>query len=324
MITTPRHAPARSFDRRAILWNLVIFLVFFCGAGIRLYYEGELPIPDVKRIEAGNRERHWQSKIRIRKKGNILLLGDSRINHGLSPTIIQAQLPEGSWRGFNLGFNGGGLNPTIFEFAESRLDQDPGTKIIVLGVTPGSLTLQSSKNHQFEQLQRRSWLTAMAYMFFPTIVGTLSKEPVSLENELFYGLGEFHEDGWEGALRLPNEWPDAWLPGMRRLFDKDRIRPELWDGLMEQTRKWSNQGIYVIGFRPPTSAAMIEIENKNGNFDVARFEQEFEAHGGHWISIDASRYRPYDNSHLPLSEAIRLSEEVGQRIAAIISDRSDD
>ncbi len=321
MITTPRHAPARSLGRRAILWNLVVFLVFFCGAGIRLYFKGEMPVPDTKRIEVGNRERHWQSKVRIRKKGNILLLGDSRINRGLSPTILQAQLPEGSWRGFNLAFNGGGFDPRIFEFAESRLERKPGTKIIVLGISPRALTLENSKNYQFERLQSRSWISAMAYIFFPAIMGTLSREPIDLEIELFCGLEEFHDDGWQAALRLPNEWPDAWLPEAKRLFHKDRVRPELWDGVMKQTREWSNRGIYVIGFRPPTSAAMTEIENEDGKFDVARFEKEFEAHGGHWISVDASKYRTYDNSHLPRSEAVRFSEAIGQEIAVILSDR---
>jgi hypothetical protein len=156
---------------------------------------------------------------------------------------------------------------------------------------------------------------AMAYTLFPTLMGILSSEPLNLETELFYGLEEFHDDGWQAAMHLPNEWPEAWLPGATRLFKEDGVQPELWDGLMTQTREWSRQGVHVFAFRPPTSAAMIAIEDDLGEFDVRRFAEEFEEHGGRWIEIDASGYRSYDNSHLPRSEAIRLSEKIGRRIA---------
>jgi hypothetical protein len=242
------------------------------------------------------------------------------VNEGLSPGILTAELPGEDWKGLNLAFNGGGLNSTIFEFADHRLDRDAARKIIVLGISPAQLTREGVKNEHFHSLLKRSPFVAAAYISFPVLTGLLMREEPDPQVLHYYGQHKFYDDGWEAALRLPNEYPEAWLPGFRRLFSIHKVDPELQKAMMHQTRAWTESGIRVFAFRPPVSPAMLELENTRGPFDESAFAAAFKAHGGHWIEIDASQYRTYDNSHLPRSEAIRLSREIGRKIAAALAD----
>lgn len=314
------HHPSRGrIDLRDILRNIVLFLVFLGGSAFILFFKGEFPSPEPERIEAGLGERFWQIKARSPRKANVLFIGDSRVNQGISPAAFISELPGANWTGRNLSFNGGGLNPEIFDFAESRLDlKSSRPPVIVMGISPGSLTLLSSRNEHFQKLKKRPLAHALAYIFFPKIVGSLSKAEIDMEIQLFPGQNEYHEDGWQAARRDFDLWPDAWIAGTERLFRIDSIRPEFREALLKRTQTWSEKGIIVIGFRVPTSPRLREIENVDGVFDELAFANDFIAHGGTWIPVDPNDYRTYDNSHLEKADATKLSMYLGRQTAALL------
>lgn len=314
------HSPPSLLSSLSILRNVVFFFVFFAASAFIFILEAELPAADPKRIDAGLRERFWQLKIRDRKKVNVVFLGDSRVNQGLSPSVFSTALPGNEWTCRNLAFNAGGLNPLVFDLAESRLDLDSSRRpIIIMGVSPGSLTHQGAENEHLEKLRKRSLIQTTGYIYFPRIAGALSREKLDIEVEHFAGQNEYHDDGWQAALRFDNVWPDAWLEGTRHLFRRDYIRPEVRQELMKRTRRWSEKGILVVGFRPPTSPRLRQIENVDGKFDEEAFAREFISNGGVWISIDPDSFRAYDNSHLSKGEAIKLTKLLAREVSVILS-----
>lgn len=308
------HVIRTSVGRFTILRNVLVFAVFLTAAVYALILKGDFPSPDPLKMEAGISERFWQLKVRGCSEAQLVILGDSRVNTGVSPAILTDQLPGEGWRGLNLAFQWGGLNPEIYDFAETRLDvSSPLPPVILLGVSPGTLTLERRANQQFHSLLQTSWLMAQAYIFFPRLAGMLSRGEVSPEIKQHPGKTDYHDSGWQFAIRNEDRRPDAWLEVYR---DVDRISRELRADCMNRVHRWTEKGIHVFAFRPPTSPALRKIENSATGFDESRFTEDFEASGGHWIEVDASRFQTFDNSHLSGDQAVRLSRELGRQIAA--------
>lgn len=305
-----------------MLRNIVFFLVFLLAAAFFGLYDAEMPGPDPLKIEAGYHERFWQLKARSPRRADVVLTGNSRVNQGVSPAALIAELPGEGWTGRNLAFNASGLNSTLFEFVEGRLDlESPRPAILVIGITPSMLTSAGAENAHLESLLSRPWWRAKAFIHFPRLAGLLSREEPPPEVKLYPGQNEYHDDGWQAVLREMNRRPNAWLKSSRRLFTIDRIRPELYQGFMEQLERWSDQGILVFGFVPPTSPAMETLERELAGFDARKLAEDFIGHGGLWIEIDPAEYRNYDNSHLPRAEALKLSRKLGREISRVLSAR---
>jgi hypothetical protein len=83
-------------------------------------------------------------------------MGDSRVYRGISPAEIEKGIP--SMKVINFGFSAGGLNSLLFAEAEKRLTENKGEpRMIVLGITPYSLTEDTINNEQFLEEKARSW-----------------------------------------------------------------------------------------------------------------------------------------------------------------------
>ena len=91
----------------------------------------------------------WVNKTHYSKKSAILFLGDSRTYRGISTEAVNTVFP--SQEVLNLGYSSGGLNNRMFNFASQLIDTKSPIKIIILGVTPFSLTVEARKNEHFLQ-----------------------------------------------------------------------------------------------------------------------------------------------------------------------------
>lgn len=314
----------KSSSRRnaaATLWNLTVFTAFLSATVVLTNFRWDSFTLHPQRIESGLHERFWQLKIRDWSSANLLILGDSRANQGVSPALLAGQQNGHDWKARNLAFNAGGLNPDIYELADRRLAARGGPRVILLAVSPLALTDEGSRNKHYRTLCKRPWSTALAFILFPKAMGVLSREELDLTIKMYPGLQEYHDDGWMAVLRIPGEYPEANLSWYNELFDFGKVMPELLRDLYEQTERWSEEGVNVFAFRPPVSAAMRAIEAQKSGFDEGAFVRDFEARGGRWIDIDPSNYRTFDNCHLYRSEAVRLSRELGERIAAQLAEK---
>jgi hypothetical protein len=149
----------------------------------------------------------------------------------------------------------------------------------------------------------------------PIHLNTLSnhdEENTSQTQEGYYL--EFHDDGWVASWTVP-EYSTAALPSYREIFTSTQVSPQLVQKLMEQTRRWISEGIKVYAFRPPSSQAMVALENQMSGFNEVIFIQQFEAAGGTWLSLPLASYHSYDSSHLDKGSAIQLSLDIARMIS---------
>lgn len=308
------------------LGNVVIFLIVLgvCAALPYIQREGALQKADPFRIRGVVSERYWILKVKGWRKFNVVVLGNSRANQGVSPSTLVAELPGDNWRGKNLAFNAGGLNPSIFKLAESRLDLDSSNPpMVIMGVTPATLTRKAALNEHYERVRTRSLLQAEIHYRLQQVI-TAIYGIVQGQDEVAVQKDEFLDDGWWATTQRKVGQSEAWVDLSRHLFEVDGVNPDLYRELMDQTRDWTERGIHVFAFEPPISSVLHEAEMSGSQFDEERFAEDFAAHGGHWIDIDHSSFYTYDNSHLPRDEALRLSKRLGQEIARILFNPSGD
>jgi hypothetical protein len=89
-------------------------------------------------------DRFWTQKTFKAPHYTMILLGDSRIYRGVSPKILEAQLP--GTRILNFGYSSGGLNNLIINEARNKLSPNATPPVVVLGLSPSSLTEKSNSN----------------------------------------------------------------------------------------------------------------------------------------------------------------------------------
>jgi hypothetical protein len=109
------------------------------------------------------------------------------------------------------------------------------------------------------------------------------------------------------------------LKSYKDFFSKTQVSTDLVKGVIDQTRQWTNQGIRVIAFRPPSTFEMVDLENKISGFDERSFVQQFTQAGGIWLDIPIEPYHSYDGSHLVKASAIQLSIDLANRLREDLS-----
>jgi hypothetical protein len=257
-------------------------------------------------------DRFWLRKVFGHAPGtqNIIMIGDSRLYRGLSPAAFEAALP--GTKALNYGFSSGGHNPVIFADVDRMLTTDRGKpRAVILAITPHSLTPRTQANEHYLSYRRRHGESAEATPFSDyfrpldskrmrkIITGNLNI-PTSDE------ISEYHDDGW-----LQTDWvkhdPAYALSSYQELFTNNTVSQSIIDDVYRQTKIWRNQGIIVIGYRPPTTSSMLALETAKSGFDESAFRAGFTKAGGLWVEPGPG-YKSYDGSHLTPESAKKLSD----------------
>lgn len=278
------------------------------------------PRDDSSVFERSRAERFWIMKAQNKSKYDVLIVGDSRTYRGVSPAEMSKILR--GLRIYNVAFSAGGLNPEIYDLADRMLDTSSKERIIVLGVTPGSLMESTEDNRLYREEHNRS---RMAYLERVYINACLEKFAAFDWETVAYGvtgrrsqgprfINHYKDDGWVGSDVYPED-PTEELSAYREVMTRFQVKAALVEALLARTHDWAIKGVAVFGFRPPTSGAMLDLEGKMSGFDEQTFVKEFEAAGGTWISVDPKQYHSYDGSHINESSAIRLSDYIAAEIA---------
>ncbi|HEY8964575.1 MAG TPA: hypothetical protein VIN59_08965 [Alphaproteobacteria bacterium] len=269
-------------------------------------------------IDAQKREdAYWLHKVHGYKaaSANIVLSGDSRVYRGLSPAVFEQTLI--GMKTINFGFSSGGHNPIIFAEID-RLLKTGGARAVVLGITPWSLTSKAQENAQFVDYKRKHESvdeTKLGHILRPLSfahVKNIAQGKVEKKSSSF--TQDFREDGWvrsDDAMRNPI----AALSSYAHLFDGNKVDPTVIAVILAQVSTWHDRGIAVIGYRPPTSAAMVKLENEASGYNEALFAAEFRKAGGFWVDLPDS-FETYDGSHLTPESAEKLSKVLAEAIEA--------
>jgi hypothetical protein len=221
----------------------------------------------------------------------------------------------------NFGFPGCALDRPYLEAVEALLDPTGKAATVVVGVTPHSLTAHAARDSGFLSERRRPltevyarlYLAPVERFFRPIDLATTLKQVAHPEQRVWGNyLEDLHDDGWVASRQVP-ERPGSALGEYRRVLEP--VSPEIVDGLLETVTAWSGRGIRVLGFRPPSSDAMVQLEAQRSDFDEPSFAESFERAGGVWLRFGGS-YHSYDGSHLREDAARALSRELAMTIAS--------
>ena len=285
---------------------------------------------DVESMSMWLRKSQWGAEF------DVVAGGDSRVSCAVSPAAMQPAL--GRYRIGNFGFLGNAWEPNYLRALERLLDPKSAQKILLLGITPLSLTPRASRDNGFVRTQTMHPLEVELELRLSGLLHFL--RPLNLtdiRNKITGGKRGYrvtlYPDGWMAQTRFPND-KTAELERYRRLFVDNQVDPERVDELIEAVEKWSDEGIRVFGFRPPSTVAMVGLEDSESGFDERELVARFEAAGGTWLPWDGREYISHDGpgrgcalrrfwtgSHRrPLDHRIDIGQRIGRRHQRIMSE----
>jgi hypothetical protein len=296
-----------TYKRKTTL-AIILFIIFTLVVGI---------IKENQSTSEILRKNFWTKKVHSKKKYNIIFLGDSRIYRGIDTKKFKDGLADETMELLNFGFSSGGYNAVIFNAAEKKMKQNDN-KIIVLGITPFSLTPKAQLNqHYLEELNRSKGDVIERLYFYPFL---FFFEPYNLQTIIYPELEKyfekFHNDGWVESYKIPQNPNEALLP-YKKEFENNVVNELIMEELFNKVSEWNNKGIKVYAFRPPTTPQMEKLENNLSGFSEQKFILKLKSVGGNWLEIeDKYRYNSYDGSHLHFKSAQKLSLYLGSKVKA--------
>lgn len=262
------------------------------------------------------KEKFWADKVHSKKKYDVLFAGDSRIYRGVDPKSVSEEL--GGLEVINFGFSSGGYNDVMFNEINNRLKMNNETSIIVLGLTPYSLTPKAQENQHFNQEKNRDIKEVLNRRFINPALNFFDPiKPTDLihANKAPKGYQErFRSHGWVESRKTPFN-PKAALPIYVKDFKDNLVSKDVLESLYGQIKLWQQQGIEVLAFRMPTTLEMETLENAISGYDEKEIKKRIEEAEGKWIEIkDRYHYSSYDGSHLIDTSAREFSRYLGKQI----------
>ena len=275
-------------------------------------------------------DQFWALKASWENCADVVLTGDSRVYIGVSPQAMRQALPGRTI--LNFGFSANGYSAEYLQRARNVLRQD-GSRIIVLGITPRSLSFRCLADNGYTQVMKdfgssKGWGAAAGLQTTMCVLA----EPLTFENavsELVHWNNarpptfDYYADGWMRAHKMRDDFGDSlnvYAAGYEN--EKERPAPAVIGALLEQVRQWRKEGVRVYAFRVPTSPQMYVLENRLSGFNEQTFASGLEQSGGVWIPTEQMIYHSWDGSHLRYDSAIQLSLDLARKIAAAEAARS--
>ncbi len=279
--------------------------------------------------EALKADLFWAQKLSWRAEASCVIAGDSRACRALVPNVLDKT--HSRRRTLNFAFDSSGYSAAYLNAIEAVLDPHATERIVLLGITPYSLTPTALATNEFEY--RRNWMPfqSMAGLYakqslryvhpmrvdqaYDDLIAAMPKAATNAERDR-----EFHDDGWL-AMNRHDGRENVYAEHYRASFEGNTVDSEIVEQLLQYVRDWREKGIRVIAFRPPVSEIILSIENEYSGFDESAFRAAFEAAGGRWIDIEPTRYVTYDGSHVGREEAERFTANLAKNLASLPIER---
>lgn len=287
--------------------TLALSLALALGVG------SALPPPPRFQVNEGvHPERFWAMKLRWGASFDVALGGDSRVFRGLSPAAMSGAL--GGLRVANFGFSSAGLADPYLSALGALLDPRSPRRVVVLGVTPHSLTRHAARANGYLSERTRSPQDVRARLYLAPLASFF--RPVSLDEWLDSAplggsyIQNFHTDGWVASRLLP-EAPDSALAEYERVLEP--IDPALVRALLDRVERFRREGVEVVACRPPSSPAMRALEEGRTGFREAQIASCLARAGARWLRV--GDYPTYDGSHLREDGALAWSRDLAAALA---------
>lgn len=298
--------------KKTFITFLTIFVIF---GGYKLYYMSYC-VPEQNRTTD---KKFWYKKTFASNDKDIVLVGDSRVYRGLSPATMNILLKENKI--LNFGYSSAGFDPYFLDEAVKKLSAD-GKRILVLGITPHSLTTIAAQNeHYREQAHQEKlpfWVKDIEDFFGrdSTIASIKYLLNMKQTSEKYYSV--YHDDGW-CECHYPLD-PGRGLSIYQKRFSSYQVSSEVVENMLSKVKELTKIGVTIFAFRPPTYPDMEKLEDATSGFVEKDFIRDFEAAGGRWLFLDDRfSFDCYDGSHITGKAAKKLSHELGQKIASALA-----
>ena len=263
----------------------------------------------------------WQAKVQWAEEADVVIGGDSRIYRGVSPAAVSAGAGWSGLRIRNFGFSNAALDTEYLEATERVLDPKSTVRLVVLGVTPHSLTPRAARNNDF--LDQRRVADSAAFSIAPLFGNLLEPlQPIGVlelmllmlsPDDVVHYKEDFRADGWVKSSRQP-EAPRSALADYREKYATSQVDPALVAQVVEFTRECQTRGIRVAAFRPPVSAEMDALEGSSSGVNWAELRKGFTDAGGLWLEPVRTGFHSYDGSHLGGDQAEAFSHALGREL----------
>lgn len=262
----------------------------------------------------------WARKADWGPEFDLVLAGDSRVFRGVSPEIVG---PATGLRVANFGFGGNGFTERYLQDCE-RLLNSKGARVVVLALTPSTLTPSASKTNAHLELQgghaAERWLDGkVGGLLYPLRPLPLTDVLLAVQGR-DKGHQEFHPSGWVESVH-PEEDYGPVLQAYRDVFVNNQVADPIVRALLGRVSDWIKRGITVFVFRPPTSPAMAALENRLSGFDERDLRARFVERGATWLAFE-NVYASYDGSHLSAAAARGFSTDLGASLAKHLAGRT--
>ena len=264
-------------------------------------------------------QKFFNRKVAPSQKYDMVFLGDSRVLTGINPEFFERKL---NCTAFNAAFTGGGINGEILRHAAEKLlsGNTRAPRSVIIGMTAMSMGESSRRNKSFNQI--KSELAAQGDGFFSDYIRIPFQK---IRSKHFKNLFKNekpatvpYDNGYlERFAVVKKKAQERSIQTYRISFHKYKFSQENLRELIGYVRMWKKENVTVFVFRPPVNPAMDALENEFGKCDFALIQRIVEESGGVWLEVDKREtYNSYDSSHLASDEAIRLSEDLSDKVAA--------
>lgn len=264
---------------------------------------------------------HW------RQCADVVLAGDSRVGCGVSPSEMGRFLK--GQRIYNYFFTGNGYSLEYLEAIENVLDPASEQRMIILGISPQSLTPLMTKKRDFHE-DRKNYASQSVTLarWFRTL---LCHTAPMTRNEIFGGrlakngttqkYVEVFADGWMAAYSEPADYSGYLHDARYNIFHNNYVSADIVANVMHAVARWRREGIRVYAFRPPTVAEMVSLEKELSGFDEEEFKATFETAGGIWLDVNPFGYPSHDGCHLRRDGAVAFTRDLSEMILAAEEER---
>ena len=246
---------------------------------------------------------------------SIVAVGDSRVEYAIVPQVFRSKIQGAST--LNFGFSGGSVNGLMLSKAKKKLTGDSSRKVMLVAISPHSLTKRSSENTSYNLIASKPAYEVFEYQYLGWLLALFDPiKPIDVWYEMLdirRGSYYFFETGgWKYAEVYPKD--SSALKGYPRAFANNPIDRTVIDELFSNVEELSRSNILVIGFRVPSIPEMWAIEDSITSFEQLNIPERFESAGGHWLDFPPSGYSSFDASHLTRESAIKFSQEVSDSV----------
>ena len=287
--------------------NLII-LTFIFIVSIKFL----LPDPKTNKEQL---DSFWSNKTHASNSFDILACGDSRIYRGVSSDVINPNRKNLAF--LNLGYSSAGLSDDYLKFVLSKFKPRSKNKILIVGITPHSLTFEAFKNEGLKSQEKINYFNQFRFKYFSFLLKYVVPFKFSeiLKFKKVNYVQRYESDGWVASTKIEQDSTFA-LNSYKKTFNKYGVHHKEMVSFLESINRIANSGIHVIAFRPPSTLQMEILEDSISGFDENFIKENLDS-SVIWMDFNNADFISYDGSHLTEKSAIKFSKKIMQEIEII-------